>query len=112
MKMSEIFVSETPDTEKLSAIAEIVATAKEAYGNADAEITEPEVVSVNGLTALSMISEAGKVELAKAEVERIKINAYEDSQNEGVVFNRRVEEYLAISPVLSHITATVDSTYL
>ena len=113
MNLTELFSNEEMTAAaKLEGIAEVVASAKKAYGNEDSEIGEPAIPSTDGFTAISMISPEGKVELAKAEVACIKANAYEDSQTDGVVFNKRIEEYLAISPVLTHITATVDSEYL
>ena len=113
MKLNEVLNSEElSNEEKIAKVAETVAKAKEAYGNTGTDITVPDIMSTEGFTALSMISLEGKVELAKAEIARIKMDAYEDSQNEGVVLNRRIEEYLAISPVLSNITSSIENDYL
>lgn len=113
MTIIEILSTDNPATEKLTAISEIVSTIREKYGNIDAAIPTTEVVTAAGLKPFAMLSQDDRLALVEREVDRIRTNAYEDSQNAiGIVLDRRIEEYISINPVLNNLGATLGSEYL
>ena len=113
MTITEILSEDKPAAEKLSAISDIVSTIRAKYGNAEAVIPTTEVVTPSGLKPFAMLSQDDRLALVEREVERIRINAYEDSQNaEGIVLDRRIEEYVSINPILNNLGATLGSSYL
>ena len=114
MKLSEVFSAEDMSAkEKVTAIASIVNSARDRYGNTGAEITAPEVHTINGLEDLAMLCAESKVAIAESEVRNIKTVAVEYAKAyEGAVLDRKIEELIAISPILANITATTDSTYI
>lgn len=114
MKLREITSSEDlTDSEKINAIATIVATARKAYGNTEAEITEPEVGTVDGLASVSLLSNESKVVLADSEITYIITTAVEHSKStEGVVLDKEVERLIATSALLANLTKTLDSQYI
>ena len=114
MKLSEIFMAkEMPANEKITAIAKIVAKAREAYGNGDADITAPEVHTTEGLQDIAMLCDETKVAIAESEVGNIKRVAVEYTKAfEGAKLDKKVEELIAISPLLANITAATESDYL
>jgi flagella basal body P-ring formation protein FlgA len=113
MTITEILSSDKPAAEKLSAISEIVPTIREKYGNAEATIPSTEVVTASGLKPFAMLSQDDRLALVEREVDRIRTNAYEDTQNaEGIVLDRRIEEYISINPILNNLNITLGSEYL
>jgi len=114
MKLSEILVSEEiKDSEKVAKIAEVVAKARKAYGNDDKVITAPEVNTTEGVQDLAMLSDKSKVAIADSEIRRIKQFANEFTKvNEGVMFDKKVEELIALSAILVNITTTTESEYI
>ena len=114
MKLSEIFESEElSDGEKVTAIAEVVTKAREAYGNGDTEITVPEIHTIDGLENLNMLSDESKVIMAESEVRNIKVVANEFCKAfEGAVLDRKVAELIAISPLLTNITVKSESEFI
>ena len=113
MTITEILSSDKPATEKLSAISEIVSTIREKYGNTEDTIPSREVVTASGIKPFAMLSQDDRLALVEREVDRIRTNAYEDSQNAtGIVLDRRIEEYIAINPVLNNLNITLGSSYL
>lgn len=113
MKLSEIFSSELSASEKITKIADVVVKARTAYGNTDSEITAPEIHTVNGLEDLAMLSAESKVAIAESEVQNIKTVAYEYTKAfEGARLDRKIEELIAISPILANITAATESDYI
>lgn len=114
MKFNEIVESEELSAvEKLSKIAELVKEVRAKYGNLDAELPEAEVCTVDGNTPMSLLDVESKVALAKAAFSSLVRDAYEDTvDQEGIVIDRRIEEYIATSPVLNNLTTTTGSDYL
>ena len=114
MKLTDIFTNEDMSAkDKVNAIAEVVTKAREAYGNGDAEITAPEINTVDGLEDLAMLCDESKVAVAESEVRNIKTVAVEYTKAfEGAILDRKIEELIAISPILANITATTDSAYI
>lgn len=114
MGLQEILNNEKlSDAKKVKAIAKVVAAAREAYGNEDADITAPEINTINGLEDLNMLCNESKLAIAESEITNIRVVAVEYTKAfEGAVLDKKVEELIAISPVLANITATVKSAYL
>lgn len=113
MTITEILSTDKPTSEKLSAISEIVSTIREKYGNAEATIPSSEVVTASGIKPFAMLSQDDRLALVEREVDRIRTNAYEDTQNaEGIILDRRIEEYISINPVLNNLNITLGSSYL
>lgn len=114
MKLTEIFTSELTDVEKVDAISKVITKAREAYGNIDADIEAPEMQTVNGLENLNMLCDESKLVIAQSEIASIKTVASEYCKAyDGAIFSRKVEELLAISPVLANIAVPMpDNNYL
>ena len=114
MNLTEILNSEELSTkEQVAAIAEVVAKARIAYGNGDAEITEPEINTIDGLQDISLLCNETKIAIAESEIGNIKTIAVEFCKSfEGAKLDRKIEELIAISPILANITNTVESEYL
>ena len=114
MKLQDIFSAEDiKDSEKITKIAEIVNRARAAYGNGDADITAPEMHTADGLQDLAMLSPDSKLAIAESEVRNIKVIATEFVKAfEGAKLDKKIEELIAISPILANITASVDSEYI
>jgi len=104
---------ELSSQKKLDSIQDIVNTIRQKYGNTDAEITSPEVTTATGLQPMAMLTAEDKLALVNRVVDAIRTDSYEDAQNaEGVVLDRRVEEYVATNAILNNLDATLDSAYL
>jgi len=114
MKLTDIFTTEElTEQECIEELVKVVNKARLKYGNTDAEITEPEINTVNGIQDLSMLSNESKLELAESEVNNIKTVAVEFTKSyEGAILDRKIEELIAISPLLANIAKTVDSEYI
>ena len=114
MKLTDVFNSEElSDKEKVGAIASTVTRAREAYGNTEKNIETPEINTVDGLEDLAMLSNESKVAIAESEVRNIKVIATEYCKAfDGAILDRKIEELIAINPILANITASVDSAYL
>ena len=114
MKLSEIFSAEDMSAkEKIQAIANIVETARSRYGNAEAKITAPEINTINGLEDIAMLCDESKVAIAESEVTNIRLISVEYVKAfEGAILDRKIEELIAISPILANITATTESAYI
>ena len=112
MKLSEVFELEY-SSGAIQELAKIVTKAREAYGNIDKEITPPEVNTINGLEDLAMLCDESKLVIAKSEVDNIRTIAVEYVKAfDGAILDRKVEELIAISPILANITEKVKSSYL
>ena len=114
MKLTDIFADEELSANvKVARIDEIVTKARAAYGNGDADITAPEMHTADGLQDLAMLSPDSKLAIAESEVRNIKVIATEFVKAfEGAKLDKKIEELIAISPILANITASVDSEYI
>lgn len=114
MTITEILASEDISTrEKLENIGTKVTAIREKYGNTEVTIPSPEVVTTSGIKPFAMLSQDDRLALVEREIDRIRTNAYEDSQNtEGIVLDRRIEEYIAINPILNNLQISLGSSYL
>lgn len=113
-KLTEIFTNEeTTATEKVASIAEVVAKAREKYGNEGIDIDVPEVATADGLVDLSLLSDSDKVSLAERAVKYIIMIATENVKGaQGVVLDRELERLIATETTLVNILASVDSDYI
>ena len=112
MKLSEVFELEN-SKEAIQELANIVTKAREAYGNTDKEITAPEITTIDGLEDLAMLSDESKLVIAESEVDNIRTISVEYTKfYEGSILDKKIEELIAISPILANITAKVESAYL
>jgi len=101
------------DAEKLSAIAEIVLAAREAYSNTKAEIASPEVNTAFGVMSVAELEDDSKLAVIQSEVQRLKVEAIEFGKGkEGVNINKKMEELVATNPVLANITGGTKFDYL
>lgn len=114
MSITKILSNENAsDEEKIAAVAETVAKAREAYGNVDAEIDDPLVNTVHGQMRFSNLEDEGKLAFVRNEVATIKVKACEAvEQAQGVNPSRRVEELIATNPILVNVAAGTKFEYL
>lgn len=114
MSITTILSNEkTSDEEKLEAVAEVVAGAREAYGNADAEIAVPRVGTVNGSMPFDMLDNDSKVAILASSVGAIKAQAVEYAeQNPGTNMNKKIEEILATDGCFCNIAAGTKFEYI
>lgn len=115
MKLTAIFTfdKDTNHGERIEALAEVIATAREKYGNTDDNIEAPEVNTTAGLQDIDMLSAHDKLIVARTEFGKIKVAAVEFAKaTEGAVLDKKIEELLALNPVMTNITKTIESDYL
>ena len=99
--------------EKLERVAEIVAQARAAYGNEDAEIDAPRVNTTNGSMPFDLLDDDSKVALLSGEVAYVKAYAVEFSeQTTGVNLNKKIEELLATNGMFANIDAGTKFEYI
>jgi len=116
MTISQIL--ETPNKKmnpsvKLKAIKKIVKAARESYGNTDIEIDTAPVNSCVGRVQIQYVSEKDKLALIKTAVEDIRVRAMEATEcTTGIVFDKKVEELVAINPILCNIGKTTESSII
>jgi|SaaInlStandDraft_4_1057021.scaffolds.fasta_scaffold14622_2 hypothetical protein len=101
------------DAEKLEEIGNIVTSAREAYGNADQDISSPEMNTTFGMMDVAELEEDSKLVIIGAEVQALKSRALEFAKcNEGVNVQKKMEELVATNPVLANITGGTKFDYL
>jgi len=103
----------TPAEDKLDRVAEVVATARSAYGNEDESIESPSVQTPNGMMKFVHLEDESKVAVLRAELGRIKAQAVEFvEQGEGRSMNRKIEELLATNGMFVNISAGTKFEYI
>jgi len=115
MKLTQIFTpnKDISSADRLEALVAIVKKAKAAYGNTDVAITTPLMQTAGGLQDMKMLSVGDKLAIAASEFQNIKKVAVEYGNSyEGASMDKKIEELLAISPVLSNIAEVIESDYL
>lgn len=113
MTFTEIFASDTPTTEKLYQISNLVATIRGEYGNRDIAIDIPEVNTADGVMKLTYVSNEDKLALAEGEFKTIIATTAEIvEETRGAVFDKVLVHYVATSPILCNITASTGSQYI
>lgn len=103
----------TSASDKLAAVAAVVAAARGAYGNEESAIPAPQVNTIDGMMSFVHLSDESKVEVVKAEAHSIRVHAIEFAEGvEGGVADKKIEELLATSPVMANLTAGSKFAYL
>ena len=98
---------------KLERVAEIVAKARDTYGNADADIPAAKVNTTNGVMGFEFLEDEGKVAVLRDEATKLKAKAIEYVENHpGSNMTRKVEELLATNPYFANISAGTGVEYL
>lgn len=114
MTITQILANEdTSPTEKLRQVSQVVDKIREIYGNTAYEIASVEIPTCDGFKPLAMLGDDTRVGLVKKVIADITNKAHEDClENEGIVFDRRIEEYIATNPVLTNLEDKLDSKYI
>ena len=101
------------DSKKLKAVAEVVAGAREAYGNPKAKIPVPKVNTAHGNLAFNHLEDDSKVEILRNEALNIKSKAiaYVEA-HPGSVLNKKVQELLATNAYFANVAAGTEFEYL
>lgn len=101
------------DEEKLEQVAEIVASARESYGNKDVVIADKKVDTTHGALAFSHLEDESKVQILMNEALCIKSSATAFAENnEGSVLNKKVEELLATNAFFANVSTGTEFSYL
>ena len=104
---------ETSPEEKLDRVAEIVASARKAYGNEDAKVEVPMINTTNGAMPFDVLEPESKVQLLRDEVARIKAAAVEFSaQHSGANINKKIEELISCNPMMTNIAPGTKFDYI
>ena len=114
MSITKILASEDlSNEEKLEQVAEIVAGAREAYGNTDAEIPTVDVDTSHGRLPFEHLEGDSKVSILMNEALNIKSKAIAAVENNpGVMLNKKVQELIATSPFFANVSADTEFEYL
>lgn len=114
MSITKILSEEkTPASEKLERVAEVVASARAAYGNEDIAIEAPMIDTVNGRMNFNHLEDDAKVSLLRSQVQMIKAQAVEFTEEcEGASMNRKIEELLATHGMFVNISAGTKFEYI
>ncbi len=100
MSLTKILNKKDADADtQLEAVADVVAKARQAYGNEDAVIEAPMVPTTHGVMSFVHLEAASQVETLRGQVGLIKAAAVEFvEQNPGASMDKQIEELLAINP--------------
>lgn len=114
MSLTKILTQKDADAEvQLEAVAEVIASARKAYGNEEAVIEAPMVATTNGSMSFIHLEAGSRVEHLRAEVRRVKAAAVEFvEQNPGASMDKRIEELLAINPFFTSVGNGTKFAYL
>lgn len=114
MSITKILTAEkTSAADKLTAVAEIVAKAREAYGNADVKIAASDVNTVHGAMPFAHLEDESKVAMLTNEVQVIKARAIElTRQTTGTVLDKKVEELLATNALFVNAEPSEEVNYI
>jgi hypothetical protein len=101
------------DADKLSKVAEVVAGAREAYGNSDVEIPAIKVETPHGRLSFNHLEDDSKVEILRNQALHMKSAAiaYVEA-HPGTVLNKKVGELLATNPYFANVDAATEFEYL
>jgi hypothetical protein len=114
MSITKILTDEKSTAEdKLADVANIVAGAREAYGNSSESVTTPRANTTHGSMPFDMLDADSKVEVLRGEVARIKATAIEfTEQREGANLNKKIEELIATNGYFCNIAAGKKFDYI
>ncbi len=100
-------------SDQLIRVAEIVAKARDNYGNTEEEVKSPMVDTTHGKMNFNHLEDEAKVKLLKGEVQKIKAKAVEFAeQNEGVNLNKKIEELISTNGYFVNISAGTKFEYI
>jgi len=114
MSITKLLAAEKVDpSEKLKAVAQIVAQARSAYGNEDTVIECPRVDTPHGSMPFNVLEDDSKVVVLRNEVAMLKAQAVEFAENyPGVNINKKLEELVAVNALLVNISAGTKFDYI
>jgi len=116
MSITKILTADAKDksaSEKLNEVAEIVAGARENYGNKDEEVPVKRVNTAYGSMEFTHLEDEAKVEVLRNEAMNIKVAAVAYvEENPGTVINRKIEELLATNPYFANVAEGTKFDYL
>lgn len=114
MSITKILTAEKTSAEdKLAGVAEVVAKARNAYGNEEEVIRAPRVNTAHGSMPFDTLEDDSKVETLRHEVGRIKVLAIECAeQNPGTNINKKIEELIAINPFFVNVSPGTKFEYI
>jgi hypothetical protein len=114
MSLTKILSEKDADAEdQLSRVTDVVAKARDAYGNGDAEIEAPSVDTTEGRMSFVHLEAAGQVAILRKQVSLIKAQAVEFvDQNPGSSMNKKIEELLAINPYFANVGNSTTFDYI
>ena len=105
MSLTKILSEKKADAEdQLLRVAEIVSSARKAYGNEEAEIEAPMVATTHGTMSFVHLDAESRVETLRGQVGLIKAAAVEFVEcNPGASMDKQIEELLAINPFFTSV---------
>lgn len=114
MSLTKVLNQKDTDPDKiLEQVAEIVASARKAYGNEDAKIEAPSVNTAHGMMPFDVLESDAKVAILKQEVGAIKAQAVEFGQQvPGANVDKQIEQLLATHPLFVNVSAGKRFEYL
>ena len=103
---------ETSVTDKLTAVKDLVTKVRTKYGNIDKVIEPVKVPTTNGFVPISLLTDGEKVEIAGNEIREIVAMTTAIIENsDGSVFDRVIEGFIAVNPILVNLDMETDSDY-
>ena len=113
MTLTEILQSEASSTEKLSQLADVVETARKAYGNTEVEVETPYIPTLDGMVCMKYLDSDSKLALAERTIRIITIEALEACEaNPALVLDREIERLIAADPILCNLLSSSGSKYI
>lgn len=92
------------DEDKLTAVAEIVAGARDSYGNAKEEIPAVKCDTTHGMLPFNSLEDGSKVEILCNQAMNIKSQALAFVENNpGAVLNKKVQELISVNPFFANV---------
>ena len=103
---------ELSTVEKLEAVKTLVTTVRTKYGNIDKTIEPVKVGTTQGMVPISLLTNDEKVAVATNEIkEIISMTTAVVENTEGTVFDRVLEGFIAVNPILVNLDMESDSSY-
>ena len=101
------------NAKKLQAIADIVATARDSYGNKKAGVAAPEMNTSHGSMPFNELGDDSKLAYIAQEVVALKAAVLEVCRNDKALNpKKKMEEAVATSPLLCNVTGGTVFDYL
>ena len=113
MKILTILANKDGSTEeKLEAVQALVTNVRKKYGNSDKTIEAVKVPTTNGHVSISLLTGDEKVAIADSTIRDIVAMTTSVVETEdGTMFDRVFEGYVAVNPVLTNLDQVSDSAY-